>query len=77
MKAKVLLKQRLASENSSGDVYRLVAKPVEFGFNGIEYVLEKRDGFDALGDERWIEDENYTSKTIAAIGQYLLEKEND
>jgi len=75
-KPKLLLSQELRWEYRSGNYYkfRLVAVPTEFGFDGVDYILEKQTGVDAMGQETYIKcDTMDLGLGIAAIGQYLLD----
>lgn len=68
----VLIRHRLDWEHATSE-YRLIAFPVEYGFYGIEFVTEKLDGLDAMGEERWVPTESTeTSLVIASISQYIL-----
>lgn len=67
---KVLIKHTLDWEHSQ-TTYRLIAAEALWG--GVEYIPEKLDGQDAMGQERWIpiEPTEY-SLMLCTIGQALL-----
>ena len=60
--------------NEPNHTFRFIARPTEYGFNGIEYIIEVHSGFDALNKVIWLPlKATSTSLFQAAIGQYLLE----
>lgn len=75
-KPKLLLSQDLRWEYGDGGYYkfRLVAVPVEYGFDGVDFVLERQIGVDAMGQETYTKcDTVDLGLAIAAIGQHLLD----
>lgn len=78
-KPTVLIEHSLDWEYNNGNygTYRLVAKPTECGFYGIDYILESQIGIDALGNKTYaVCPTTELSLAIAAIGQFLVQNSN-